>query len=408
MYAMEKKIYGVFRVQKIKVSNGGGLKKRLQHSTREIIKDNIDTTRLCQNEYFGAQNYAEAKEKIIELWQKADNRRSDNVGVLETIITTTGKLPQGEEKDFIEKSVNRLKKMYGENLVAYMIHRDEKETHIHAFSVPLETKITEKKHLSAEELSQVKILCEKRGIKFLNVPKKPKKDAGPQKWQEYKKNKKAYDKFKKEVKPILEELGFSKTQTALSCQSVCGSAYALSTQQDLWFEEVFQHFGLERGEKKKRNEKEKYIGPTSLKQWQNNLEAKEKDLDTKEQIFFSREEKIQTKEEELENKEEALIKEYKAKFEELKKIYKDLKEELKEIIKERERILNEREKIVNKNFKLIAEAAEAAAKTVEGTKNLSHEQLDAATRKLATAYHLRHVQSQQKTKNHDNSRGFSM
>lgn len=407
MYAMEKKIYGVFRVQKIKVSNGGGLKKRLQHSTREIIKDNIDTTRLCQNEYFGAQNYAEAKEKIIELWQKADNRRSDNVGVLETIITTTGKLPQGEEKDFIEKSVNRLKKMYGENLVAYMIHRDEKETHIHAFSVPLETKITEKKHLSAEELSQVKILCEKRGIKFLNVPKKPKKDADPQKWQEYKKNKKAYDKFKKEVKPILEELGFSKTQTALSCQSVCGSAYALSTQQDLWFEEVFQHFGLERGEKKKRNEKEKYIGPTSLKQWQNNLEVKEKDLDAKEQIFFSREGKIQTKEEEL--------KEYAAKLKELEKQYKDMEEKLektlqdrKEILDEREKILNEYKEKVNKEINLIAEAEKVASETVKGTKKLSREQLEAATFKLAKAFHIRKVQSKQKTKKRDDSRGFSM
>lgn len=284
---MKEKVYGVFRVQKIKCSNGGGLAKRLKHSTREFVADNIDKTRLKLDEKIGAQTYYEAVEKIRKLWDKADTKRSDSVGVLETLITTTGKLPKGQEADFIFKSVEQLKKMYGENLVGYYVHRDEKETHIHAFSVPLETKEVEKKHLSADELQKLKDKLSENKIAFQEVPKKPGKEADSREWEKYKKQKKDYEKFKKQIKPFMQELGFTKTETTLSCQSICGSAYVLSQQQDLWHKEVFSHFGLERGNKKEKQTPEKYKNPTKVKKWAEKLEAKEQELEEREKNIAS-------------------------------------------------------------------------------------------------------------------------
>ena len=275
----KKQVYGVFRVQKIKISNGGGLAKRLQHSLREHIAENVDKTRIKLDEKHGAQTYFQAVEKIRQLWEKADTKRSDSVGVLESLVTTTGKLPKGEEQDFIDKSVERLQKMYGENLIGYYVHRDEKETHIHAFSVPLETKQVEKKHLSADEIQKLKNRLDQEKIEFQEVPKKPGKEAEPKEWEQYKKAKKNYDKFKTQIKPILKELGFSKQETTLSCQSICGSSLALSQQQDLWHEEVFRKFGLERGNKRDRQTKDKYKNPTKVKKWAEQVEQKENVLE---------------------------------------------------------------------------------------------------------------------------------
>ena len=56
-------VYGVFRVQKIKCSNGGGLAARLKHSTREIIAENIDENRSVYNSVEGANSYAKAKKE---------------------------------------------------------------------------------------------------------------------------------------------------------------------------------------------------------------------------------------------------------------------------------------------------------------------------------------------------------
>ena len=93
------------------------------------------------------------------------------------------------------------------------------------------------------------------------------------------KGKKNYDKFKTQIKPILKELGFSKQETTLSCQSICGSSLALSQQQDLWHEEVFRKFGLERGNKRDRQTKDKYKNPTKVKKWAEQVEQKENVLE---------------------------------------------------------------------------------------------------------------------------------
>ena len=271
-------VYGVFRVQKIKCSNGGGLAARLKHSTREVIAENIDENRSVFNSVEGAKTYAAAKKEISRLWETVDKRRSDSVGVIETMITTTGKLPKGDEKQFIELSKKQLKEMYGENIVSLFIHRDEKETHIHCFSVPLETKYVEKTRLSDEEKSNLKNRLKELNIEFQEVPKKPKKDAKPEEWEKYKSEKIAYDRYKTRIKPILKDLNISKKETTLSCQPIMGNREILRMWQDSWHKNVFSHFGLDRGELKKRGEKDKYKSPTSLKKWSENLKKLEKEL----------------------------------------------------------------------------------------------------------------------------------
>lgn len=263
-------VHGVVRIQKVKVSDGGGLSKRIAHNLRECISDNIDPTRIELDEVYGATTRREIYDKIHEKWNQATARRSDNVGVLEVLVTTTAKLPQGREEDFLGDSIEQLKALYGaDNLISAFIHRDEKETHIHAFVVPIEEKKVEKTRLTNQEEDKLKAELQKRQIEFQSVPKKPDKDADKESWENYKKQKKSYEKYKKTIKPIMEELGITKTETVLSCQKFCGSKESLSQFQDMWYNNVFKKYGLERGEKGKKRNKWK---PAQLHKWQENLQ----------------------------------------------------------------------------------------------------------------------------------------
>lgn len=276
------KIHGIFRVHKIKISDGGGLSKRIAHNLRESISDNVDKSRIELDEVYGATTRQEIYAKIHQRWNKATTRRSDNVGVLEVLITTTGKLPKGKEEDFLTDSAEQLKQLYGEeNLINYVVHRDEKETHIHAFVVPLEEKKVEKTRLTNQEEELLKAELKKRKIEFQTVPKKPAKDCKDERtWNDFKKQKKEYEQYKQKIKPILEELGISKTETVLSCQKICGDKQTMSHYQDIFFNNVFKKYGLDRGEKLGKTKK---MSPTSLKKWQEKLEQKEAELETKEQ-----------------------------------------------------------------------------------------------------------------------------
>lgn len=287
-------VFGVFRIHKYKKSNGGGIDKILGHCYRESISENVDTTRMERNEYHMAHSSSEAREKIEEMWANADGVRSDSVGLLEVVVTTTGSLPQGETKDFVNLSVNKIKKMFGDGLVSYVIHNDEKETHIHALAVPLDKKKVEKKHLSRQEKEKVKELCEMYGIAFQDAPKKPKKDAPAAEWNKYKAEKKSYEKFKTQLKKteIMKVLDCSAEKNLLSCQKFCGSRDILRQQQDLWHEEVFSKFGLERGKKKEPGEKEKYRNPTSIKKWAETLEKKGLELTQLEQNVNLRKDEV--------------------------------------------------------------------------------------------------------------------
>lgn len=278
--------YGIVRIQKIKVSDGGGLSKRIDHALRLHISDNVDKSRVKLDEFHGAATRKDIFQKIRERQALATTRRKDGVGVLEVVATTTGARESGTEEEFLAAIEKQLNELYGaENVVGWYVHRDEKEVHVHSFVVPLETKKVEKTRLTVEEEEKLQEKLEEKKIKWQAVPKKPDKDADERAWKKYKADKKAYEKYKADIKPVLEELGFSKTETLLTCQKYCDGKAAMSALQDLWFKNVFEQFGLERGEK---NSGKKY-SPTKLHKWQQQLDEKEADLKQREKDLKQRE-----------------------------------------------------------------------------------------------------------------------
>lgn len=289
------------RCQKIKCSEGGKLSGRIAHNLRENLPDNVDAERIELNEVFGAKTREQIFARVREQWEKATTRRSDNVGVLEFIITTTGELPQGEEKDFIADTEKQLAELYGaENLINYAIHRDEKEVHIHAFVVPLETKKIEKTRLTKAEEEQLKAELKKNGIDFMSVPKKPSKNADPELWEKYKKLKKDYEIYKQQIKPILEKLGFSKSETILNAQKICADKLTMSHWQDVFYENVFKKYGLARGEKfYEKKEKQKKYSPPSLKKWNDALIKQAKELEFDQENFYEKVDQFSTEVEKL-------------------------------------------------------------------------------------------------------------
>ncbi len=278
--------YGIIRIQKIKVSDGGGLSKRIDHALRLHVSDNVDKTRVKLDEFHGAATRKDIFQKIRERQALATTRRKDGVGVLEVVATTTGPRESGTEEEFLAAIEKQLNELYGaENVIGWYVHRDEKEVHVHSFVVPLETKKVEKTRLTVEEEEKLQKKLEEKKIKWQAVPKKPGKDADEKAWKKYKADKKAYEKYKADIKPILEELGISKTETLLTCQKYCDGKAAMSALQDLWFKNVFEQFGLERGE---RNSGKKY-SPTKLHKWQQQLDEKEADLKQREKDLKQRE-----------------------------------------------------------------------------------------------------------------------
>ena len=169
--------FGVFRMDKVKMSAGGKLYRLIMHFLRKDIADNVDTTRVKDDTFIGASTPKEIYDAIRGRWDLVDGLRSDAVGVLDCLATTTNGLPKGEEQEWIDDVIAELKSFYGEeNFIGAYIHRDEKEVHVHSLIVPLETKEVEKTRLTAAEQEQLKAALEADNKKFLTVPKKPDKE----------------------------------------------------------------------------------------------------------------------------------------------------------------------------------------------------------------------------------------
>ncbi len=282
--------YGVVRIQKIKVSDGGGLSKRYDHAFRKHISPNVDRERVQLDEYYGPETRADFFRAIRARQSLATSRRSDNVGLLEVLATTTDGLPQGSENDWINDCVTRLKKMYGEeNLIGYAVHRDEKETHVHAFVVPLTTKKVEKTRLTKDEEERLQAACRTHGIQFQRPPKKPEKSCTDQNvWNTYKAAQKTFETFKKAAKPLLAEIGAVKTETVLDAQKFCANRERMSAFQDWWYEFVSKKYGLERGDQGRS----KTYSPTNLHRWHQNLKATENTLSERDRSLSERSEKL--------------------------------------------------------------------------------------------------------------------
>lgn len=356
------KVNGIMRCQKIKCSEGGKLSGRIAHNLRENLPDNVDEDRIELNEVYGAKTREQIFARVREQWDKATTRRSDNVGVLELVITTNGELPEGNEKDFIADTEKQLAELYGaENLINYVVHKDEKEVHIHAFVVPLETKKVEKTRLTKNEEEILKAELEKNGIEFQSVPKKPKKNAEPEIWEKYKKLKKDYEIYKQQIKPILENLGFSKSETILNAQKICADKLTMSHWQDVFYENVFKKYGLARGEKfYEKNEKQKKYSPPSLKKWNESLIKQTKDLELDQENFYEKVEQFSTEVEKL-NKAK---KEFLAKVNYNQQVQKTVEEMLKnkklssksssvQLYNALESVANKAQELANDNHRLL-------------------------------------------------------
>lgn len=364
-----KKTNGIMRCQKIKCSEGGKLSGRIAHNLRENLPDNVDEDRIELNDVYGAKTKEQIFARVREQWDKATTRRSDNVGVLEFVITTNGELPEGNEKDFIADTEKQLAELYGaENLINYVVHRDEKEIHIHAFVVPLETKKVEKTRLTKNEEEILKAELEKNGIDFMTVPKKPGKNADPELWEKYKKQKKDYENYKVKIKPILEKLGFSKSETILNAQKICADKLTMSHWQDVFYENVFKKYGLARGEKfYEKNEKQKKYSPPSLKKWNDSLIQQTKELEIDQENFYEKVEQFSTEVEKLNR----------AKKEFLDKV--NYNQRVQQTV---EKMIEKKELTENSSSKKLFSALESSLEVAQKLKNENQKLLELKVEKL--------------------------
>lgn len=213
-------MYGILRVEKIKLADGGGLRGRALHNFREFesSKETFEPELTAKNEYFGARSYEELKAAAAARWAALTGKpRSDAVGMLEVMVTTTaGALTKRQEKDFFESIRKEVASWYGEeNVLAMAIHRDETTPHCHIFLTPIETKTVQKTHMSSKDKAVF-----------------AKKKAGEQ--------------LSEAEQAVYNEI--YREKTVLSSRKVMGNRADLSALQTEFHEHVFSRFGLERGE----------------------------------------------------------------------------------------------------------------------------------------------------------------
>lgn len=144
------KNYGIFRLNKIKLSDGGALKGRIKHSWRELKDESLDKDK-CQ--YLKGQTAQEIfenyKKNISTLTQTP---RSNAVGSLEIVITCTkNSIPNEEQTNFMNDAKKAIEKQFGkENIIGVALHRDETTPHLHAFVTPIQTMNDGTKKLNAK------------------------------------------------------------------------------------------------------------------------------------------------------------------------------------------------------------------------------------------------------------------
>ena len=230
--------YGIVRVEKIKLADGGGLRGRAMHDFRQFKSGQNEKTYM--NQYTGCTSYAELRKKAEAMWATLDGKpRSDAVGLLEVMVTTTaGGIPDGKEADFFADVRREVEGWYGPNSVLSMaIHRDETTPHCHLFVMPISRKEVKKNRLNKEEKARI--------------------EAGG-KWP-------------------------SQVKTRLDTKKLLDGRESLSALQTAFHSHVFKKYGLERGEIHVEEEKKKHNVRSSLKLKEEALAKKELELTKKEE-----------------------------------------------------------------------------------------------------------------------------
>lgn len=250
--------YGILRIEKIKLSDGGGLKGRALHNFRQFsnVSEKFDISLTRHNEYLISKNYNELKQRFQERLATLTRKpRSDAVGMLEVVVTTTaGALEHQDEKAFFSDALKEVQSWYGaDNVLAMAIHRDETTPHCHIFIAPIETKQVKKTRYKANE-------------QHVTVAK-----------------------------------------TSLNAFKITGGKEQLSKMQDRFHANVFSKYGLARGERVADTGITKHNTRSSLKILQTKLEEEKVRLTDKETTLEANEklqhQALKQKEQELANKE---------------------------------------------------------------------------------------------------------
>ena len=199
----EPKNYGIFRIEKIKLSDAGELMGRLKHMFREFKNSSFAPELSKLNNHFLLDSSKEVmkayKERIKSITKETYKPASNSVGCYECIYTTTaGAIPKENENEFFERSYNTLCKVFGkENVLAGVSHSDETTIHSHWIITPIYNT-----------------------VHMLRRTKKE-KDKGL---------------FRTRIQPQLNATHWT------------GTPALLSQLQDVMWAGVFKHFNLERGE----------------------------------------------------------------------------------------------------------------------------------------------------------------
>ena len=212
----EKKLYGIFRIEKVKLCDGGEIMGRLKHAFREFNNDSFDPELTKYNNTFFFQTAKEVmkayKDRVRSITTDKYKPPKNAVGIYECMFTSTaGAISKEREQEFFERTYKQLCQTFGkENVLAGAVHRDETTVHTHWFITPI--------------------------FNTTSVLRRTKEE---------------------------KENGTCRTitQPQLNATHWTGSPALMSELQDTMWEGVFNHFGLERGEveltsdrtKKKKN-----------------------------------------------------------------------------------------------------------------------------------------------------------
>lgn len=157
-----------------KINKLGNVAASLKHAYRERETENADPDRLAENELILSKTTSEAMGKIRELLP--EKRRSDAVVAVEYLFTTSPEwmktaTPE-QQAEFFDQSKKWLSDKYGaENVVATVIHRDEKTPHMSAFVVPLtaDGRLSAKEHIGTREKMKSDLTNHAKAVQHLGL-----------------------------------------------------------------------------------------------------------------------------------------------------------------------------------------------------------------------------------------------
>lgn len=262
----EKKLFGIFRIEKVKLCDGGEIMGRLKHAFREFINDSFDPELTKYNITFFFQTAKEVmkayKDRIKSITTEKYKPPKNAVGIYECIFTSTaGAIPKEREQEFFERTYKQLCQTFGkDNVLAGAVHRDETTVHTHWFVTPI--------------------------FNTTSVLRRTKEE---------------------------KENGTCRTitQPQLNATHWTGSPALMSELQDTMWEGIFKHFGLERGEVEltaDRTKKKKNVR-SDIKKRDLTLARKERELNCEAEKQKQEEERLAKQREEQNKRDDDFLKE---------------------------------------------------------------------------------------------------